>query len=86
MLLLIITLLATVSPNTITLPLHLTSSHTPLLELVHLCPHHPKIFIILDTGSEEFWLADNDCWSCSRTQSFCPQVFGSDMAIKYVKG
>ena len=79
MFIIILTLLHVATNSTIILPIKITSSHTPLIDVAHLCPNHPNIFILLDTGSEEFWLADSSCWSCSHTKSFCPQVMGADM-------
>jgi hypothetical protein len=41
---------------------------------------------LLDTGSEEVWLADSECGSCRKTQSLCPHLKESKQQVSYFRG
>lgn len=53
------------------------------LPIVTFCDTHQ---LLIDTGSEEVWMADNSCRQCYQTLSLCPYITELKKEISYFKG
>ena len=74
------------------MPLKL-SNKVPYAHLSSFCAKEPTdsigfqdAIVLIDSGSDQFWLADNQCYDCPYTQSLCPQISESDQMITYYSG
>ena len=82
----------TTTSQPLTVPLKLNNK-VPYVHLSSFCSQGPTdsigfqdAMVLLDSGSNQFWLADNQCSECPYTQSLCPQISESDQRINYYSG
>ena len=53
------------------------------LPIITICGEHQ---FLLDTGSEEVWLADLDCRNCARKTAVCPHIGSKGQSVQYFRG
>ena len=72
---------------------NLTQAHQPSnavtynfekgLPIINICQ---KYRLLVDTGSQEVWLADTACKNCYQTLALCPFIKETAKSINYFKG